>query len=420
MNRSQNPSAAGREPVREPQAEATADHNAPLYVITLAASVAPMPLRGPDVPQLAGLAVFRSRQLEDGRERFRLHIGYFATEADAERVLPLVRDDYPAAIAALAPENSLGSLDDTAVARFSILRPVGAPAAPAKPILAAPVLPPAPAPAPAKVVQAAAAALTPARPPALVQAPARPVAVAAIAKTPLPARPVVPPLRPGATAAPRPAAASAPRAQTSVVPPPAPKTRASLEPPRTPSLAGRSAASAPSAPTFNGQAAAEVASPPTFGGRPATEVPRPAVTPPPAAAQEDAAPRDAQHYAVQLLWNNGPIDLDKIPVLAIFSGYLLYAVESEPGPRRFYGVRLGFYADALSARLVAQYVRSEFKSVAVVPVSQREMTRASTAAIRLSASRRVVSSSTSRSRWPSSALAVDPAYLRRAFTPGVN
>jgi len=161
---------------------------------------------------------------------------------------------------------------------------------------------------------------------------------------------------------------------------------------------------APRAPTFNGPAE------------------------PPVLAQADAAPpepveevaqRDTQHYAVQLIWNRGAIELEKIPVLAIFNGYLLYAVESESGPRRFCGVRLGFYADALSARLVAQYVRSEFKGVSVVPVSPREMTRASTAAIRLGGSRRGTSTSITRSRWPASPLSVDPANLRRAFTPGI-
>ena len=133
---------------------------------------------------------------------------------------------------------------------------------------------------------------------------------------------------------------------------------------------------------------------------------------------EEPPTRDTQHYAVQLIWSRGAIDLAKIPTLAIFSGYLLYAVETEPGPRRFFGVRLGFYADALSARLVAQYVRSDFKSVAVVPVSAREMTKASTAAIRLGAARRLHSSDV-RARWPQGALSVDAAMLGRAFSPGV-
>ena len=109
------------------------DEVAPLYVITLAASVAPIPLRAPTASELAGLAIFRSRTVEDGRERFRLHIGYFPSAAAAEQVLPLVRDSYPAAMVAVAPQSSMGSLDDTAMARFSILRPVEKPAPAAAP-----------------------------------------------------------------------------------------------------------------------------------------------------------------------------------------------------------------------------------------------------------------------------------------------
>src|SRR5207249_6675376 len=44
--------------------------------------------------------------------------------------------------------------------------------------------------------------------------------------------------------------------------------------------------------------------------------------------------------------------------------------------RKWYGLRLGFFSDAISAKQVAHYVRSEFASVAVVPVSPQEKTRA--------------------------------------------
>ncbi len=311
---------------------------APLHVITLVSSVAPIALRAPSAPELAGLAIFRSRTVEDGRERFRLHIGYFPTAAAAERALPLVRESYPAAMVALAPQSSMGSLDDTAMARFSILRPVEK--------------------APAEAVRPAAA------PPGTVAAPVR---------------------APSAAAAP-------PKHVVRLVPPSSAHTRSMLD----------------DAPSLN--AAAPAPAPPVL--RRVDAVPQKDLTPP----LEEPAVREAQHYAVQLIWSRGAIDLSKIPSLAIFSGYLLYAVETDPGARRFFGVRLGFYADALSARLVAQYVRSEFKGVAVVPVSAREMSRASTAAIRLGSRR---APSDTRTRWPSGALAVDAANLGRAFSPGM-
>jgi hypothetical protein len=81
-------------------------------------------------------------------------------------------------------------------------------------------------------------------------------------------------------------------------------------------------------------------------------------------------------FAVQLQWAVQPVELDKVPPLAIFSAYTLYTVEGSRDGRKWYGLRLGFFSDAISAKQVAYYVRSEFASVAVVPVSPQEKARA--------------------------------------------
>jgi hypothetical protein len=81
-------------------------------------------------------------------------------------------------------------------------------------------------------------------------------------------------------------------------------------------------------------------------------------------------------FAVQLQWAVQPVELDKVPPLAIFSAYTLYTVEGSREGRKWYGLRLGFFTDAISAKQVAYYVRSEFASVAVVPVSPQERHRA--------------------------------------------
>ncbi len=81
-------------------------------------------------------------------------------------------------------------------------------------------------------------------------------------------------------------------------------------------------------------------------------------------------------FAVQLQWAVQPVELDKVPPLAIFSAYTLYTVEGSREGRKWYGLRLGFFSDAISAKQVAYYVRSEFASVAVVPVSPQERLRA--------------------------------------------
>ncbi len=254
----------------------------PLLAITLIASNLPIPMPTLSDEQLRGLALFKSRRVEDGRERFRLHLGYFVSYADAERVLAVVRPAYPRAMVAAVPQDSMGSLDNTAITRFSILQPA---------------------------------------------------------------------LQEQAVPAPTPIVAALPM-------------------------------TAPS------QSAA-----------PAVSLAASFVRPP------------VQRFSVQLAFSREPIDISKLPQLAIYDGYLLYAIETESGGRRLYGIRLGFYDDALSARLVAQYVRSDFKEVAIVPVSEREVARATTAKVRLPASRVVRSAISALPLWPRSALTV-------AFDPG--
>jgi hypothetical protein len=94
-------------------------------------------------------------------------------------------------------------------------------------------------------------------------------------------------------------------------------------------------------------------------------------------ALKEAVAADAPvSFAVQLQWSVQAVELDKVPPLAIFSAYTLYTVEGSRDGRKWYGLRLGFFSDAISAKQVAHYVRSEFASVAVVPVSPQERGRA--------------------------------------------
>jgi hypothetical protein len=81
-------------------------------------------------------------------------------------------------------------------------------------------------------------------------------------------------------------------------------------------------------------------------------------------------------FAVQLDWSAQPIDLSRVPSLAIFKAHTLYATESRREGRSRYFLRLGFFGDPVSAKQVAVQVRSNFASAAVVPVAEREVTRA--------------------------------------------
>src|SRR5690606_26695118 len=81
-------------------------------------------------------------------------------------------------------------------------------------------------------------------------------------------------------------------------------------------------------------------------------------------------------FAVQLIWSVSPIDVAAMPHLAIFDAYTLYNVEGNRQGRRWYGLRLGFFSDPNSASQVANYVRSDYRNVAVVPVAVKERDRA--------------------------------------------
>ena len=77
------------------------------FVINLCASTTPVALTPPDHAGLKRFTFFVSRRREEGRERFRLHMGYFDTQEEAERLLDIVREIYPGAWAGLAPGQRL-------------------------------------------------------------------------------------------------------------------------------------------------------------------------------------------------------------------------------------------------------------------------------------------------------------------------
>src|ERR1700686_1363394 len=84
---------------------ATLPGAAPLnaFVINLCSSTSPVALAPPDHAGLKRFSFFVSRRREESRERFRLHMGYFDTQEEAEKLLDIVREIYPGAWAGLAP-----------------------------------------------------------------------------------------------------------------------------------------------------------------------------------------------------------------------------------------------------------------------------------------------------------------------------
>jgi hypothetical protein len=333
-------------------------------------------------------------------------MGYFATLAEAEEWLSVVREIYPGAWAGETPGRKLR--ERAAAAAAAQARH----AARTQPRVApAPLRPPAPAPA--------------APNPAGVRVPVVHAAPAArrAAAPPVVAPPIARPAAPRITApAPKPAAGRAP-------PPPVGAQRAAAQtPPRPPAAASSAVAHAAgksAKPVFEDSNVREVLA--ALGDASATgETRQMRAPPPPRVAPAEGTtlsdtqvlkmletrrpesgeppPADVAHgsipllkpddtgtrralkeavvnnapvsFAVQLQWSVQPAELDKVPPLAIFSAYTLYTVEGSRDGRKWYGLRLGFFSDTNSAKQVAHYVRSEFASVAVVPVSPQEKARA--------------------------------------------
>ena len=440
------------------------------FVLNLCSSTTPMALGQTELPELRRFNFFVSRRFEEGRERFRLHMGYFATLAEAEEWLSVVREIYPGAWAGEAPGRKLR--ERAAAAAADQARHAAGPQPRVAPRLSQPAQPAvrAPAPAPVKsqagpppsvrvpVVHAAPQqpvrvatrpAAAPARPaqPLVSRQPAPPVAPPRVAAAPglrpRPAQPVSPQATRPAPA--RPAAARPPQARPAQVRPAparsAPAARmvpaAAQRPgiPSRPAAASRTAAPAarppagraPMKPVFEDSNVRDVLA--ALGENSTTgetrlmhAPPAPRATPAadntlsdtqvlrvleerrtdegektsdgqarniPLLKPDDTGTRQALKaavvanapvwFAVQLQWSVQPVELDKVPPLAIFGAYTLYTMEGSREGRHWYGLRLGFFSDVISAKQVAYYVRSEFGSVAVVPVSPEERTRATEA-----------------------------------------
>jgi hypothetical protein len=476
--------AAGRAEAREsaaPEAEAGP------FVLNLCSSTTPMALAQVELPELKRFTFFVSRRFEEGRERFRLHMGYFTTLAEAEEWLNVVREIYPGAWAGEAPGKKLrarAAAAAAAQAQHALGPQPGSSLPNLPPVAAAPqatAVPSRPTPASHPTVA------TPARPPVAPAAPiARPVELkptAARAPTPsldvpgmavptvhaatalsvptAPARAasLSPPvakaapvqvLAPVAKAAPQvvpPAAkpahapvVAAPVARAPQVSAPQQQTRSAPQRPNAPTPARPPVKSGAESPVALSKARPRASTKGTAFAdsnvrevlaalgddaaetgqtrmMPAPQLPRaeeessltdtqvlryletrrsedglgraddphdagisllkPDDTGTRRALKEAVSQNAAVSFAVQLQWSVQPVELDKVPPLAIFSAYTLYTVEGSREGRKWYGLRLGFFSDAISAKQVAYYVRSEFSSVAVVPVSPQEKQRAS-------------------------------------------
>jgi hypothetical protein len=342
----------------EDSVELVRDTTAALFVINLCASTTPVALAHPASPELKRYTFFVTRRREEGRERFRLHMGYFQNLGDAEAMLAAVRDVYPAAWAGPAPESRTAapraSARPTVVpvpSRAPVELELVAVAAPAAPMVAPAISLPTPTPTPTPEPSSAEVA----RPFELETMSNVREVLAQLADAPMPAP---------AMQQSKPAAPKAVKTQLAAPQPPAPApvTRDPQKPALTPVQTLRVLETQP--PLLPDVASASTAN--------NIKVLTPEDTQTLRDIRLEAQRNASVSYAVQLVWAVQPIAMDALPHLAIFDAYTLYHVEGNRQGRRWYGLRLGFFSDAGAAKQVAHYVRSEYASVAVVPVTGKE------------------------------------------------
>ena len=378
------------------------------FVINLHASTAPIdvPAKSPAGTEQARL--YRIQRVDDGRVRYRLRLGTFATEDEAEAVLAKVRLEYPCALLVTAAADDLHAIalvrgktaagGSSADARNTdtVLQPVLDTRQFTLPITAVPVtpaaLPAAAAPVPALTltlvddahVRAAAPVptltLTLAEELTLVDdAP-----VSAVALVPVPAAAVPKPR-------PTPAAVIAASAATTAAPVRAPVPAAAA-----PQRAAVSVASDLTSMQALIAAIDSDATPKNMTARPALHaVPAakassrssdaPAGTPAPSLEStqtlrpltplELGEHEATRWFVVQLATSEDAFDPDALPHLDIFSLYRLYTVIGMDQGRLVHALRLGFFGEEVGARAVANYLAAYYDEPLVKRVSVAERDR---------------------------------------------
>jgi len=364
------------------------------FVINLSASTAPIgqPLKG--FADCEHAHVYQIQRVEDRRVRYRLRLGPFASEDEADAVLEKVRDMYPSALTATAEADDLRAIA-TAQAKIDALRSAAVRALqdataarhldvpPSIPVLTTVVAPPdtgAANPhsaAPKSMSPPASARVLPARVP-----PARPSPVRAVAeprKVPVQVRtaPINPTPAAPRFAAPTPAvprfAAPTPAAATPVAPTPVAKP-SPVPLARFPARPARATVSVPESPREAGAATTPDLRPveQLSDPLPSLETTQTVRALTPLELEDDTALR---WFVIQLSLSEEAFDPDSVPNLDIFSVYRLYSVAGLDEGRVIHALRLGFFSEEVAAGAVASYLGAFFDKPTVKRVSVAERER---------------------------------------------
>jgi hypothetical protein len=325
------------------------------FVISLSASSAPI---APPEKGIAGCQhahVYQIQRTEDRRMRYRLRLGPFASEDEADAILQKVRDIYPGALMATADADDLraialrGGSSAGKTPASAIPAPAMPVTAPAKPLAnVVPTLPVIPT-APAK--------------PTISAMPAGPVKPAVSTLSSVPAKPTVPtapspstptvaasPLTPAKPAIPvlrvTPSAAVAPGAQKAPVRAPAAVPAASAPPSRKVEQPSHALPDLESTQTVRVLTQLEL--------------------------EDDTASR---WFVIQLSEAEAAFDPNTVPDLDIFRLYRLYSVAGIDQGRIVHALRLGFFSEEIAAGAVASYLAAFYDKPTIKRVSSAERER---------------------------------------------
>jgi SPOR domain len=380
------------------------------FVINLTASSAPISLPVKGIAGAQHAHVYQIQRVEDRRTRYRLRLGPFAKEDEADAVLKKVRDIYPGALTATADADDLRAIA-TLQAKAGAQSSAEKSAVSSQPVAAtsAASLTPAPSAAPTASVtpMAFAAPTVPAKP--------APSSTPAASLTPAPSvKPMVPAM-PTASAIP-----TVERRNPVRVTAPVPTLSASVPVPRQAEQPGKRVPGLETTPTASAKPAPSIQPPvparPTVSPRPVSATPTASAIPTverrnsvrvPAAVPTLSAPvpreseQPSKHvpslestqtvraltqleleddnasrwFVIQLSLAEETFDPDTVPNLDIFSVYRLYSVAGIDQGRIVHALRLGFFTEEIAAGAVASYLGAFYDKPTIKRVSAAERER---------------------------------------------
>lgn len=379
-----------------------------LFVINLCASMTPMPAVPKNLKGFEKYKLYQVSRQEDGRRRFRLRLGFFTSEADAESVLNSVRGLYPAAFTGCVTNEDLRYTGDAVPLRAVPVTAAPAVAQPVDKPVAAPST--ARAPASGSGVAVASTPVAAAKPAAQVAAAAAPAAskpAVAAPKTEPKTKIEITKTEPAMVlSASTPAATPQPTANANAANQPfhvgrgvdLPEINLELTdefevlsaPPKS-----TSPTIAPSPPQVKQPTAAAFSNTGAYPAAPRAEGPirSASIIAPPKVVDdyvpildttltirtltktEADDPNRQKWFAVQLALSEQPINLDTMPKLDIFAAYTLYCVATMESGSVKHALRLGFFRESVSAEAVMGYLKAFFNQPTINQISTAEFDR---------------------------------------------